>query len=94
MDGIEKQGAVLLAGGCITSIGSRFLPIVFLGCTFIMTGKSTTMRTSLNCILREVASPVYTRAENIGENHRNIPWGWPDTLHMNLECAISLLVKI
>ncbi|HNL86476.1 MAG TPA: hypothetical protein PKH71_04910, partial [Methanoregulaceae archaeon] len=28
------------------------------------------------------------------ENHRNIPWGWPDTLHMNLECAISLLVKI
>lgn len=42
LDGIEKQGAVLLAGGCITSIGSRFLPIVFLGCTFIMTGKSTT----------------------------------------------------
>jgi len=31
LDGIEKQGAVLLAGGCITSIGSRFLPIVFFG---------------------------------------------------------------
>ncbi len=41
-DGIGKQGAVLLAGGCITSIGSRFFPSSFLGCTFIMTGKSTT----------------------------------------------------